>query len=241
MCGRLLPGTRVTEADVAKELRVSRTPAREALRRLQQERLLVPTGVRDGAKVRLAVAPITAAEARELGTAVGALEGAVARNVAACDAEARVALAVELVRAQAAFRREATRRAPDCDRLFELDHAFHEQLRAGLAGPRIRLLLDGLWSHLRRYAHFYGRHQAANFAATFAEHDAIVAAIESGNADAAERAVRANWLNGADRLATIVERAGEARLLGGFASLPYPTAVATHGATHTATGARPAG
>ena len=57
--GRLLPGTRVTEVDAARELRVSRTPAREALRRLQQERLLVPTGAIDGAKVRLAVAPMT--------------------------------------------------------------------------------------------------------------------------------------------------------------------------------------
>jgi len=61
--GRLLPGTRVTEVDVAKELRVSRTPAREALRRLQQERLLVPTGASIGAKLRLAVAPVTADEA----------------------------------------------------------------------------------------------------------------------------------------------------------------------------------
>jgi len=41
--GRLAPGARVTEADVAARLGVSRTPAREAMRRLQQEGLLVPT------------------------------------------------------------------------------------------------------------------------------------------------------------------------------------------------------
>ena len=230
--GRLLPGTRVTEADVAKELRVSRTPAREALRRLQQERLLVPTGASDGAKVRLAVAPMTAVEARELYTAAGALEGVVARNVAACDAEERVALAAELARAQAAFRREATKRAPDWDRLFELHHAFHGLLRARLAGPRLRLLLDGLRSHLDRYEFFYGRLQGAGFEATFEEHDAIVAAIESGDADGAEQAVRANWLNGADRLAAIVQRAGETGLLRGFASLQHPTAATPRSARH---------
>ena len=218
VCGRLLPGTRVTEADVAKELRVSRTPAREALRRLQQERLLVPTGASDGAKVRLAVAPMTAGEARELGTAAGALEGVVVRNVAACDAEERIALAAELARAQAAFRREATKRAPDWDRLFDLHHAFHGLLRARLAGPRLRLLLDGLRSHLDRYEFFYGRLQGAGFEVTFEEHDAIVAAIESGDADAAEQAVRANWFNGADRLATTVQRAGEAGFLRASAS-----------------------
>ena len=223
--GRLLPGTRVTEADVAKELGVSRTPAREALRRLQQERLLVPTGASDGAKVRLAVAPMTAGEARELYTAAGALEGVIVRNVTEHDAGERLALAAELATAQAAFRREATRRTPDWDRLFELHHAFHGLLRTRLAGPRLRLLLDGLRPHLDRYEYFYGRLQASGFEATFDEHDAIVAAIESGRADAAERAVRANWFNGADRLETIVQRAGEAGFLRGFASAPHHTLV----------------
>jgi DNA-binding GntR family transcriptional regulator len=218
VCGRLMPGTRVTEADVAKELGVSRTPAREALRRLQQERLLVPTGASNGAKVRLAVAPMTAGEARELLTAAGALEGVIARNVADRGADERLALAAELAKAQAAFRREATKRAPDWDRLFELHHAFHALLRSRLAGPRLRLLLDGLRAHLDRYEYFYGRLQKAGFEATFEEHDSIVAAIESGGADAAEHAVRTNWFNGAERLAQIVEREGEAGLLRGFAA-----------------------
>jgi DNA-binding GntR family transcriptional regulator len=224
--GRLLPGTRVTEADVAQELGVSRTPAREALRRLQQERLLVPTGASDGAKVRLAVAPVTAGEARELYTAAGALEGVVVRNVTEYDADERLALAAELARAQAAFRREATKRTPDWDRLFERHHAFHELLRARLAGPRLRLLLDGLRPHLDRYEYFYGRLHGTGFEATFEEHDAIVAAIASGRADVAERAVRANWFSAADRLATVVERAGEPGFLRGFASAQHHTSVA---------------
>ncbi len=216
--GRLLPGARVTEGDVAQELRVSRTPAREALRRLQQERLLVPAGASDGAKVRLAVAPMTAGEARELYTAAGALEGVAARNVADRDAGERSALTAALAGAQAAFRREATKRAPGWDRLFELHHAFHAALRTGLAGPRLRALLDGLRPHLDRYEYFYGRLHESGFEATFEEHDAIVAAVGSGHADLAERAVRANWFNGADRLAKVVQRADEAGLLRGLAS-----------------------
>ena len=216
--GRLLPGTRVTEADVAKELRVSRTPAREALRRLQQERLLVPAGASDGAKVRLVVPPMTAGEARELYAATGALEGVIARNVADFGAHERVALAAELARAQAAFRREATKRTPDWDRMFELHHAFHELLRTRLAGPRLRLLLDGLRPHLDRYEYFYGPLHRSGFEATFEEHGAIIAAIESGHADDVERAVRANYFVGGDRLATIVEREGEAGFLREFAS-----------------------
>ncbi|HEX8212479.1 MAG TPA: GntR family transcriptional regulator [Longimicrobium sp.] len=232
VCGRILPGTRVTEADVAKELGVSRTPAREALRRLQQERLLVPTGASDGAKVRLAVAPMTAGEARELGTAAGALEGVIVRNVKDCDADERLALAAELAKAQAAFRREATKRTPDWDRLFELHHAFHGLLRARLAGPRLCLLLDGLRSHLDRYEYFYGPlHGSEGFEETFEEHDAIVAAIESGHAEVAERAVRTNWFNGADRLAKIVERVGEAGFLSGFSSAQHHTPASARGLT----------
>ncbi|HEY0155336.1 MAG TPA: GntR family transcriptional regulator [Longimicrobium sp.] len=222
VCGRLLPGTRVTEADVAKELGVSRTPAREALRRLQQERLLVPTGASDGAKMRLAVAPMTAGEARELGTAAGALEGVIVRSVADCGEDERLALAAELAKAQAAFRREATKRTPHWDRLFELHHAFHGLLRARLAGPRLCLILDGLRSHLDRYEYFCGPlYGSGSFDETFEEHDAIIAAIESGRADAAEAAVRTNWFNGADRLAKIVEQVGEAGVRSVFSSAPH--------------------
>ena len=232
--GRLLPGTRVTEADVAKELQVSRTPAREALRRLQQERLLVPAGARDGAKVRLVVPPMTAGEARELYAAAGALEGVIVRNVKDHGADERLALAAELVRAQAVFRREATKRTPDWDRMFELHNAFHELLRTTLAGPRLRLLLDELRPHLDRYEYFYGPLHRSGFEATFEEHDAIIAAVESGRADDAERAVRANWFNGADRLAKIVEREGEAGFLREFA-------LAQHHTPASPRGPRPAG
>lgn len=211
--GRLLPGTRLTEVDVAAQLQVSRTPAREALRRLQQERLLVPTGASDGAKVRLAVAPMTADEARELYTAAGALEGLVARNVAEWTRDARAALASDMAKAQAAFRREASKRAPDWDRQFELHHAFHATLRAALAGPRLGVILDELRPHLDRYEYFYGPLTGSGFEVTFEEHDAIVAAMAAGSADNAERAVRANWFNAAQRLARIVERAGEAGFL----------------------------
>ena len=42
-----------------------------------------------------------------------------------------------------------------------------------------------------------------------AEHDAIVAAIDKGNADVAQRAVQTNWRNAAERLERVIGRAGE--------------------------------
>ena len=42
-----------------------------------------------------------------------------------------------------------------------------------------------------------------------AEHDAIAAAIDRGNSDAAQRAVQTNWRNAAERLERVIDRAGE--------------------------------
>jgi DNA-binding GntR family transcriptional regulator len=172
---------------------------------------------------------MTADEVRELYAAAGALEGVIARNVANHGAGERLALAADLTEAQAAFRREATNPTPDWDRLFETHNAFHELLRTSLAGPRLRLLLDGLRPHLDRYEYFYGPLHRSGYEATYEEHDAIIAAIGSGRADVAERAVRANWFNGADRLVKIVEREGEAGFLREFASAQHHSPVAPRG------------
>jgi DNA-binding GntR family transcriptional regulator len=57
----ILPGARLVERDLCAELRVSRTPLREALNRLVYEDLVVPTPYRG-----YAVAPLTVESIREL-------------------------------------------------------------------------------------------------------------------------------------------------------------------------------
>src|SRR5207244_8598966 len=61
--GRLAPGSRVIESDIAERLGVSRTPVRSALHRLQQEGYIV--GVGRGSEQRLTVAPLTQDEDRK--------------------------------------------------------------------------------------------------------------------------------------------------------------------------------
>src|SRR5690606_3496565 len=70
--GRLAPGTRIIETDVAARLGVSRTPVRSALQRLQQEGYIVASGT--GQQSRLAVAPLTREDARELFAIVAEVE-----------------------------------------------------------------------------------------------------------------------------------------------------------------------
>jgi DNA-binding GntR family transcriptional regulator len=45
--------------------------------------------------------------------------------------------------------------------------------------------------------------------ASVAEHDVIIDAIEQGRADEAQTAVQVNWRHAADRLAKVIELAGE--------------------------------
>jgi len=76
--GELAPSTRLTEPMVAERLGISRTPARQAMHRLQLEGLLVPDG--GGERPRVAVAPLDADEATEVYRTTGMLESASARG-----------------------------------------------------------------------------------------------------------------------------------------------------------------
>src|SRR3954469_17001356 len=77
--GRLAPGARLIETELASELGVSRTPVREAIVRLVQDGLAVAP--RRSTRTQVVVTPLTAADLHELYTIMGALEGAVARVV----------------------------------------------------------------------------------------------------------------------------------------------------------------
>jgi len=75
--GRLKPGQRLRETELAEELAVSRTPIREAIRRLSGEGL-----IEDVAGRGLAVTQFTMAQVRELYFLRAVLEGAAASQAA---------------------------------------------------------------------------------------------------------------------------------------------------------------
>jgi DNA-binding GntR family transcriptional regulator len=209
--GSLAPASRVAEGDLASRLGISRTPAREAMRRLLAEGLLVRDG--GGERPRLAVAPVGSADVVELYDAAAALEGIASRAAAQLDPAVRRALVATLRSCEAAFRRASAKRPLDYDELFERHNAFHEALMAACAGPATRALLDALRPRLDRYEWLYAPVIGPDFSDTFAEHGAIIAAVKAGDAAACERAVRRNWMRGGRRLAkALAARAvGDAR------------------------------
>lgn len=204
--GRLPPGARIAEGPLAKTLRVSRTPVREALQRLRQEGLLIEVGGGSGLRGRLAVAPLQRERMEELYALAAAIEGLAARGLSKVESAKREELARQLESIERAFHAEARRRSPEYDRLFELHQAFHRALLEAAAGPETRAVLRAIKPQMDRYEWFYAPMAGPDFTSTRREHAAIVKAVRHGKAQELERAVRTNWLNAAQRLGPLIQR-----------------------------------
>ena len=204
--GRLSPGARIAEGPLAEMLGVSRTPVREALQRLRQEGLLIEVGGGAGLRGRLAVAPLQRERMEELYALAAAIEALAVRGLSKVPTPQREELARRLERIERAFHAEARRRTPEFDRLFELHQAFHRALVEAAAGPATRAVLRTIKLQMDRYEWFYAPMAGPDFTPTRREHAAIVAAVRRGNAQQLQHAVRANWLNAAQRLGPLIER-----------------------------------
>jgi DNA-binding GntR family transcriptional regulator len=202
--GRLAPGTRVIESDIAATLGVSRTPVRSALHRLRQEGYIVSVG--GATEQRLMVATATRADARELFQIVAAVEGLAARRCAGRGPALRSALAVRLRQYNDALSAIGQAARPSSRRFSAADTLFHRTFVVAGAGPRLLALHDAVKPQADRYVHLYTTWLTAEIERSVGEHEAIVAAIEAGKGGASQAAVQRNWSNAATRLGTVLER-----------------------------------
>ncbi len=205
--GRLAPGSRVIESDIAARLDVSRTPVRSALHRLQQEGYISSVGRRK--EQRLVIAPLTQEDARELFDIVGELEGLSARGLATREPDARSVVVEELKHLNDQLALAARAPRPDTLRIFDLDTTFHRAYVEGGAGPRLLALHDAVKPQAERYVRLYTNALVDELAKSVEEHAVIIERIDAGNADAAQRAVIRNWRNAAARLSRVIATLGE--------------------------------
>lgn len=205
--GLLAPGSRVVETEVASRLGVSRTPVREALQRLQQEGFVV--GAPGAQQARLTVAPLTRADVHELLNIVGELEGLGARWAAGLPPATRRGLGKELKVLNADFYKTGRAAPIDHGRLYEADERLHRKIVEACSGPRLIALHDSVKPQAERYIRMYISMLTSDLKASVAEHDAIIDAIEDGQADLAQNAVQLNWRHAAERIARVIEVAGE--------------------------------
>ena len=205
--GKLAPGSRIIETDIAERLGVSRTPVREALQRLQQEGYVV--GAPLAHQSRLTVAPLTKQDVRELLNIVGTLEGLAAFGAAERASGDRATLARALRALNVDFRRAAEANPTDHNRVYDYDEAFHQRLVEEGAGARLRALHEAVKPQAERYIRMYISLLVDDIRPSVDEHDVIIRTIRDGDAEAAQHAVQTNWRHAAERLGRVIEVAGE--------------------------------
>jgi len=206
--GKLAPGSRIIETDIAARLGVSRTPVRAALQRLLQEGYIQVAG-NGGQQSRLAVSPLTRDDARELFTIVSEVEALAARWAAERPAEERAGVGVRLREINGRLRETGERREPDTHALFDLDQAFHFGFMEAGAGPRLMALHSAVRPQSERYVRLYLTAFTDEIHHSVSEHDAIIEAIEAGRPLDAKEAVLQNWRNAGERLSAVIDRLGE--------------------------------
>jgi DNA-binding GntR family transcriptional regulator len=205
--GRLAPGSRLVETDIATRFGVSRTPVRGALQRLQQEGYIVDSpSMRQS---RPTVAPLTREDAAELFGIVGQLEALAARLAAELPRLRREELVARMTAINEEFRTVSQAARPDHRKLFDLDERFHGTYVDEAAGPRLAALHHAVKPQAERYERLYVSFLSGELMTSVHEHEAIIEAISAGRPGTAAQAVRTNWQNAAIRLGQVIEHAGE--------------------------------
>lgn len=205
--GHLAPGSRLTEAELAERLHLSRTPIRGALLWLQREGyvLAAPGKV----KTRIMVAPLTHGDASEIYAIIGRLEGLAARNAAQLPDAKRAALVKRLAATNQQLMRLASGGDRTPGRFFELDKQFHSLIVEAGSGPRLKAMHKAIQPLTERYWRLYMSAILDQLSNSTAEHQQILQGLTRGDAAAAERAMQSNWENGADRLYGVIQSWGE--------------------------------
>jgi DNA-binding GntR family transcriptional regulator len=207
----IAPGAPVSEASVCRRFGASRTPVRTAITRLQREGFLATSGGRS--KRRLIVSPLTADDMRQLFLMVGALDGVAARLATAqLEPDRRQVLVSTLTETNDRLRALSVGGEPgNVTQVEELDSQFHHAYHAAALAPQLTLELESLQARRTRYVRVYTEAlvQTRNLRDSVAEHDAIIAAMAAGDADAAEQRAAFNHRNALERFGRALAGASE--------------------------------
>ena len=93
--------------------------------------------------------------------------------------------------------------------IFDLDHEFHRVLVVAGSGPRLKAMHRAVEPQTERYWRLYASSIINGLHVSVAEHDEIIAALIAGDPDRLEQALCANWENGCQRLADVIDVFGE--------------------------------
>lgn len=193
MNGDLLPGHEIDHESLAAQLEVSTTPLREAVRRLQTERLIESA---QHQKVR--VSRLTAREFSELYAVRLNLEPMAAELCAQNASTKQLGQIQEIV----------SHRPIDAVGLEHVNRDLHTAIFRSSGNDLLIRLLDELWDHADRYRRvLVARPVTAAMAHSEHEaHQAVVAAIAAHDGKGAGSAMRHHLLQSIDEVAHLIDQ-----------------------------------
>jgi DNA-binding GntR family transcriptional regulator len=164
--GRLQPGERIRQEAVAGQLRTSRMPVREALKRLQDEGLVTHIS-----HVGARVASLDIAELDEIYLLREQLEPlALAESIPHLTSEDHDELRRHVLDM------ESCARPDDPSRWISIDRVFHLKTYSRAGMPRLLDIVEGLWNRTQQYRRAYSR-LPTRFAIAHMEHRLLMEAI----------------------------------------------------------------
>lgn len=192
--GDLKPGERVMEVQMAESLGVSRTPVREAIRKLELEGLVIMLP-RKGAYV----SDLTVKDLTEVLEIRASLEG-----LAAGLASIRIdEVEIEELEARA-LKFHKSIEEDDVEALILRDLEFHDAIFRASRNERLIQLNNNLREQVQRFREIY--HKTVNKSKeTSKEHYAIVEAISNRDVDKAEKLARLHIENAEQSILKIME------------------------------------
>jgi DNA-binding GntR family transcriptional regulator len=188
MSGHLRPGEFIRQERIAEELDLSATPVREGLLALRGEGFVMLKPRRG-----FVVAPLSAADVKDLFTAQALLAGElVARAALRIDA----ADLIELESVHKTLRKAAS--AGDGDLVEQLNHEFHRKINLVADSPRLAWMLSisTKFAPRRFFATIPGWSKASA-----QDHAAIIKALVAGDGDEARHAMMRHMENAGELLA----------------------------------------
>lgn len=178
LSGKYQRGEVLTETKLSAELGVSRTPIREALRRLEQEHIIEESGKGS------VVIGITENDVDDIFLIRERLEGLAASEAAKKITKERLDALREAVELQEFYLEKH-----DAEQIKHMDNRFHEMLYKASGSTTFYDILVPLHKKVQKYRKASVERQS-RAVTSVCEHQAIYAAIAAGDSESAERLTR---------------------------------------------------
>ncbi len=193
--GKLKPGERLMEVQLAEELGISRTPVREAIRKLEQEGYVIMLPRRGTYVSSVSVHDVQ--EIFEIRTALESLStGLAARRIENSELEQLQHLLTEI---------EGYIDKHDIDNIVKTDIEFHDLLYKVSRNERLSGIISNLKEQLSRFRTL-SMSYPGRLKETLEEHREMVEAIASGDVEAAREAAERHMVRAEETLLQAMQK-----------------------------------